>query len=347
MLDLLPLGLLALCLWRLRFAKPLLSGMHEDNLSRESAASLRGLLALVVIFSHLNIWRSGGFIFPWFGKVGNLTVSVFFFLSGYGLQKQHMSRENYARGFLKKRLLTVALPYVLATALYWVYYLWLGREYTLLQVVTSLFRGNPIAAFSWYILASLSFYVGFWLIMVSCRKRYGAMVLCTLLWYGLYTAFCVMMNYGTWWYISAFAAVLGVAWAVYEQPLRPWLERNYSYVLICAVLALIGMVLLSRQLSEVPVAGQISNVAEAAVFASCVILITFKLSPGNPVSKFLGQLSMELYLMHGLAMMLWNNSLVRIKNDLLYCLLVLVTSVVLALILHIAFKGMPNKKPTR
>ena len=347
MLDILPLGLLGLCLWGLRPAKPLLRGMHENNLTLEASLSIRGLLTLVVIFSHLNIWRSSGFVFPLFERLGYPTVSVFFFLSGYGLQEQHMSRENYARGFLKKRLLTVALPYLVVTALYWAYYQWLGREQSVLQMATDLLHGKPIASFSWYILASMSFYFGFWLIMVLCRKRYGTMVLCTMVWYGLHTAFCVMMNYGTWWYISAFGAVVGVAWAIYEQRLRPWLAKNYYCVLLCAATILISMVLLSRGLADVPIASQIANTAEATVFACCVILITFKLSPGNPVLQFLGQLSMEMYLLHGLAMMLWNNPVVRIQNDLLYCLLVLATSVVLALILRIAFKGIPNKKPMR
>lgn len=347
MLDLLPLGLLGLCLWRLRPAKPFLTQLHDDCLSTDSTASLRGLLALVVIFSHLTIWRSDGVVFPLFGRVGYPTVAVFFFLSGYGLQKQNMTRDDYAKGFLAKRLFTVVLPYAVVTGLYWGYYLWLGRDYSWQRVVTALVSGEPIVSFSWYVLAMLLFYGAFWVIMRLCGRRYGAMVLCGVAWYGFYTAFCVLMGYGSWWYVSAFPVVIGMFWAVYEQRIWVFLCKYYFPALLVALAGFGAAFLASGKLSALPVFGAIADAVTATLFAVTVILLMYKLRLGNPVLHFLGQLSMELYLMHGLAMMLWNNPVVRIENSLLYCVLVVLTAVLLALILHIAFKGMPNKKPTR
>lgn len=202
MVDLLVLVLAALCLWGLELAKPFFTGRNEDYLSQKNTLALRGLLALVIILGHLAQQVSGGKFFGLLGRSGYLVVAVFFFLSGYGVQRQHMTRSNYAAGFLKKRIVSLGVPYLVVMAVYWGYYAWQGQLFSPLEVLWSLVNGSPVVRYSWYILAVLIFYVGFRLIMALCGKNYGAMVAAGAGWYILYVLFCVLMHYALWWYIS-------------------------------------------------------------------------------------------------------------------------------------------------
>lgn len=338
--DILLLGLLAVCLWRIRWSKE----RTEDYLSRNSTTALRGVLALGVIFVHLGQFNSGGALFELVGRVGYLVVAGFFFLTGYGLQKQHMTRKDYAKGFLRKRLLTVVLPYLVVTGLYWSYYLWLGRGYDWRYVLMSFASGKPLASFSWYIPAVMTFYAAFWLLMRLCGKNHTAMIWGGTAWFVVYTTVCVVLKFGSWWYISAFPAVVGMIWAVYQSKIEDVLRKRWLAAMAAVLVGLTAVFALDKLITAA-VVGTVLKAVTAVLFCVAVILVLYRLRLGNPILHYLGQMSMELYLMQGLAMMVLRNRVIFVEDTLLYCALVLPVTVVFAGILHIAFKGIP-KKPT-
>lgn len=339
--DVLLLLPVALCLWGIRWDK----GINGQSLSRRGTDALRGALALGVIFVHLAQFCPGGAAFALVEKTGYLLVAGFFFLSGYGLQRQHMTRKNYARGFLRKRLLEVALPYIAVTALYWSYYACLGRNYDWRYVLSRFAAGNPLVSFSWFIPAVLTFYLAFWLLMRLCKRNFGAMVLGGAVWFAVYTAACLSLGFGSWWYISAFPAVVGMAWAVHQEAIERVLRRRY-FARLALVLGCLAGVAVLENLVSAGAAGNLLKACVATLFVAGLVVLLYKIRLGNPVLRLLGQMSMELYLMQGLAMMVPRSRWVYVESSLLYCLLSLVLTVAFAAVVHIAFKGIP-KKPTR
>lgn len=336
-MDILLLVPIALCLWGLR-----LRHSGEDALSGEATLSLRGLLAIWVILIHLGQSNQVGSVFGLVSRTGHLAVAVFFFLSGYGLQKQHMTRENYAKGFLRKRLLGVVLPYAVVTVLYWSYFLWLGRGYGLVDVLEQFAAGKPLVSYSWYILAVITFYAAFYLLMRLCGKRYSVMLLGGVVWFAVYTAVCVALKFSEVWYVSGFAAVVGMLWAVYQSKIDAFLAKRWLVGLVASIAAVVTCTLLGQ---ETGVVGMVFKVAASSVFPVVVVLLLQKIRLGNPLLRLLGGISMELYLMQGLAMMVLRNRLIFVENGLAYGALVLVVAVFFAMVVHIAFKGIP-KNPT-
>lgn len=341
MSDFLLLIVPLLCLWGLGFAKPFASQLNKDCLSPERTASVRGLMALAVIFVHLGQYALGGPMLDLISKLGYLIVAVFFFLTGYGLQSQHIARQDYAKGFLLKRLRLVALPYLVLTGIYWSYFLWLGRDYDLKYVLMRFWVGNPLVSFSWYILAVFGFYLVFWLLMRLCKRNYTAMLLGGLIWFALHTAICVVMHFGAWWYLSALSAVAGMAWAIYREKLEAFLQRRY-FVAAAAAFGLLAAFFLLDKLIDTPILSGVVKTGSATVFAVAFVVALYKIRFGNPALHFLGQMSMELYLTQGLAMMLIRNRVIHVDNSLLYSILVLPITVVLAAVVYIAFKGLPT-----
>ena len=88
--------------------------LREDSLSLDAMTSLKGLMAICVILHHIS--QKAAFqqtkTIPIFEHIGFLFVGVFFFCSGYGLYKSFSTKENYLKGFLKKRVLPIVISSV-------------------------------------------------------------------------------------------------------------------------------------------------------------------------------------------------------------------------------------------
>lgn len=96
------------------------------SIDRAASDYLRAVAIILVILSHLLYGK-----FDWISTqaaslMGTGGVSIFLLLSGYGLycswQSKGMDGKSYWSGKLRK----VFLPYMIITALYWLYLLWIG-----------------------------------------------------------------------------------------------------------------------------------------------------------------------------------------------------------------------------
>ncbi len=76
-IDILPLSLLILILYKMKPVKPLRALDSTEYLSVDTTKSYRGLFALVVIFHHLSRLTESGVIFHKFKLVGYLAVAYF------------------------------------------------------------------------------------------------------------------------------------------------------------------------------------------------------------------------------------------------------------------------------
>ena len=329
-----------LCLRGLRLTRQL----NEDCLSRQGTDALRGVLALGILFVHIAQFVPGGKIFDLVQKLGYLVVAGFFFLTGFCLQTQHMAQKDYAAKFLRKRFFSVLLPYLVVTALYWSYYNLLGRGYGLWDVLMLFAQGKPIVSFSWFIPAVLTFYLAFWGLMKLCGRGYSTMVLGGAVWFAAYSGICMLLKFDPIWYISAFPAVMGMAWAVNRKKIGNCLKNHYFWVLFPALAAFTAMIVLETGIHGGALDALLKGLS-AALFVTVLVVLLYRVRLGNGALRMLGRMSMEVYLMQGLALMVLRSRWIYIEGPLLYGLLTVVLTVVFAAVVHIAFKGI-QKKPT-
>lgn len=120
--------------------------------------SIREILALMILFHHIAQKATAGNYFPEFKYLGFIPVSLFFFFSGYGLMKKYMSDQDYSKGFIKKRIPTLLIPYIIVILLYWIMYACYGHFYTFAEMCEILSRGYIIASASWYIVDIIILY---------------------------------------------------------------------------------------------------------------------------------------------------------------------------------------------
>lgn len=331
--DLLAVSLLAVCLWGVKPAAPFSRAIHEDYLSPASGKCTKGLLAVVVVFHHLAQATGGAVVFPIFAKLGYLAVSVFFFFSGYGLMKQYLTRENYGRQFLLRRLPPVLVPYLIATVLYWLLYKLVGTPWSWRDILQGLWKGRPIVVASWYILCILLFYIAFRVLMLLCGKHHGWMIVGGILYCGLYVLFCVKMKYGSWWYNTVPVLIFGMVWALQEQKINAFFRKRYWIAAPAAAILFVAVYGVKIFLNS-RVHGRLVSVPmtwlTAVLFACCVVLLLMKVKVRGPVLDWLGEHSLEIYLSHYLFMTLFYSRCIVVENDFLYIALVIVCTLAFA-----------------
>ena len=88
------------------------SGFHEDYMGREQTTSVKGILAVLILLSHMNGYvQLGGTLDSIYLKImtliGQLMVTLFFFYSGYGITESVRKNPEYPNTFFRKRFLKV------------------------------------------------------------------------------------------------------------------------------------------------------------------------------------------------------------------------------------------------
>ena len=198
--------------------KPVNEEFNREYLSKKNCNQLRGFLALTILLYHTSQKTETGILLPWFSTFGYLAVSVFYFFSGYGLQKSYERNKDYKDWFLLKRLPKVVIPYLIAVILFWIMNnCLLGKDLSTKDVLKTFLSGHPIVTYSWYIISIVNYYVMFWLLMKICGNNKLTMLIGACVWHMAYIFLCWKMGYSTWWYSDGHLLIIGMAWAAYED----------------------------------------------------------------------------------------------------------------------------------
>lgn len=311
-------------------------------ISADTCRSLRGLFALMVALHHLAQGTQGGFLFRQFEYLGLWPVRVFFFISGYGLLKQLSENEHYLDHFIKKRIVTLLLPWGIVTLIYWAAEALLGTVYTAKDVLFSFFNGSPIVGVSWYIIVSILFYAVFYFSARISDKKPYCILLSIVASCFAWILFCCCFHYGLYWYRSVFAFAMGVSWAFYEDRLLPFLQRRFNLIY---PLILVFTILCSFAALYVP--AHYLSIAFSEVCNYSLVIVTFLTSAvirlNSPILKFYGGISMELYLIHVLCFHLCEALPFFQKYEGAKVLVVVLASTLSAILLHRLFTFLRKK----
>ena len=342
--DIFPAALAVLFVLNAHRTKPA-DQLNGDYLSLGTAKHFRGFFALFILCHHLSHRIASGLLLPSLVSAGFLAVAVFFFLSGYGLQKSYITKsDGYKKGFLLKRLPGIVFPYLVFILIYWAANAMRGTVYSWKDVLTSLVNGDPIVTYSWYILTILVFYLFYWLFMIACRNRSKRIILYGCAWYVLWALFCYKMKYGVWWYNASHLLVVGIAWASYEENILRFIEKRYSILTPILWICFFILFACCNKLESLPYARAteallyVLDLVTSVVFVCCVLLLSMKVKIGNRILGFFGEISLEIYLIQGLFIYL-----LPVQNEFVWCAAVAALSTCSAFLLHLVFNAVLKK----
>ncbi len=323
-MNLILLAVLVTGLVGLRFRK---DGSH---LSPEQTGTVNGFFVLLVFLRHtvdymdFGAWDS---IFVFVNKrLDQLIVAPFLFYSGYGvccsIQKKG---QRYVAQLPKNRFLKVWLHFALAVLLYHALSIVMDKDYAPLRIALSYTGWDSIGNSNWYIFATLFMYLATWLSFTVFRKnRHLAAATLTALAVGY---ILVMRQWkGLWWYDTALVYPAGVLYGLYGAHFEKWLRKPLRPLALLGMGGCFAVCYLLRQ-------GLVWRELMAVAFALTIVLGTMLFKVGNPILKFLGKYTFEIYILQRLPMMLLQG---RFSNQYVY----LGVSFAATLLIAVAFKTM-------
>lgn len=272
-----------------------------NSFSREATIPLRGLLALMVVFGHLAVLVD----LPWVSWIGYGTpaVAVFFFMSGYGLERSYEKKGvAYLGSFVRNSVRKLLVPLILLSALYLVCRAILGQDWSFIRPFVC--SGETPLPHSWYVYALFAAYLVYYVVWscVSERFRIGVFVLCTI----VYMALIECSSWSNLWAATIISMPLGMLWARYELDIMARI-RNCAWraYLILAVLLAAALVAFHFCSIEATVFKAVHTWLLGPV--AVMLLYVWRLPRG--VLYWLGGISFEIYLVHGCFEVLFRNTI--------------------------------------
>lgn len=325
---------------------------NTDYLGVKSTTGLKGFLALCIVFHHLSQWVTTGEEFSNFNYMGTYIVSVFFFLSGYGLYVQNEKNENYLNNFLVKRLSRILIPVLIISVIYLIYESINGQVLSSSFFIDLFKKGRTVIYNGWFVDVIILMYIFFYISFRVLGNKTIA-ILANTVFIILYIVLAIKLGYGFWWYNSSLPFILGLIWAKSKKHIDRVLS-NYYFVIFVVVT---GMLFLSHKYEFIlerihhvddysyTLASNLDNI----IFTFFFILIVRKIDFSNKYLLFLGKISFELYMIHGLVMSIFGNYFVTSRlNDVIFTISVLIISIFLAWLINtminkISIKGLAKK----
>ena len=312
----------------------------DTYLSQGTSQSVKGILALIVVLSHLrnNIsWLNDTVLGMLFTASGYLAVAMFLFYSGYGITFQYMKRgKAYIKAFPKKRIFDLYVKYVIVLFIYIVFYLLRNSKILWQSILKSLLFGGTIVANGWYIQVILLSYLMFYFITKYLPQKY--LPLGFLLEFVIYLLIYKALNLSGLYIQSYLAYIFGAFYAFYQKRIEKFF-KNIKRFCICLFVTFIlfSLTLLCGNLLSINVTIKlIIKCFSSVFFVFLVLLILLIINFRNRVSEFLGKISFEIYMIHGIFLSVF----IGLSNKmygLIYCFAVCGLSIICALILNWIF----------
>lgn len=335
---------------------------HEDANSSKSDLPLRGFFMLLIVLHHLSqqLNHPGAMKLLW--GIGILCVSFFFYLSGYGLMKNYLHKENYFHAFFRRRYSKLLLPFFLCNLIYLCVNMLSGISYSPVRLIRCLVGLELVNTHAWFILTIALYYLAFFLIFRFVKKRPAQYALFLFFQTG-YVFFCMQKGNGlqlfegAWWFNSSLLFFLGILLADYETRVTAFFQKNYRLLATLSVPVFLLFYMVSvYAVNAFPYQAQEMSPLSpgmwrswfdlcwqslaAAAFCLMVTLFTMKVKCSNPLLRLLGKISLELYLIHGLFIQLFKGQLCTIDNDFLFIPAVILCSVCAAYALYYPLHAM-------
>jgi putative acyltransferase len=308
---------------------------NKEYLNVKSTSGLRGFLALGIIFHHISPLVKTGEEFSNFSYMGTYIVSIFFFLSAYGLYVQNESRENYLDNFLVKRLSKIIVPFFIISLIY-MFYRFVNGQLIDLNFFINLFKqGSTIIYNGWFVDIIILMYIFFYLSFKFFQNKFLSIVFNTIF-IICYICLAIKLGYNFWWYNSVLAFAIGLIWAKNQNKIDRFLEKYYFIVIVLVTVLLFvshryDILLKYLHIEDsysYALAANLDNIIFTIYF---IIVFLKKINFSNVYLNLIGRISFELYMIHGLVISMLAKIFVSSRvNDVLFTLFVLIISLILA-----------------
>lgn len=354
------IAIAVIVIWKINPAKK--GEWQEEFLSLNSSKALLGLFAVLIIIHHMvqAIGFANAGSIAVLENMGVCFVGAFFFFSGYGLYDSFRRKPDYLKGFFKKRLPSILVPFYVCIIIFIVVAIAGGTKFTTPDFIGNLTGFYLINSQMWYVVEIALFYILFYVIFRFIKNEAAAIAVM-----GVATVLVIVISFmrghgglwfqGEWWYNSTLMIFIGILVARYKNAIVSFAKKVYWIMLpACMGLTVLFYMLTSYMLRTYSYWSETETnpgymdkfrclscqIPMIIFFVFSVLLLTMKAQIKNPVLDFLGKISLELYLIHNIYILSFRANPARsISNNVLYIIAVLVCAILTAWVLNAVDKN--------
>ena len=332
--------------------------LHKDALSLGVAKGIQGFCAVGIVLHHLVQKLNGssnitGLSFM--ENTGVIFVGIFFFFSGYGLLASYRNKPDYMKGFLKKRLPTILVPFYVCGILFLLADMAFGHRYSKSEFFSYLTGRILLNTHMWYIIEILVLYVAFFILFRLIKKENIAYALM-----GIFTVGLVIVSLflghdhntvtggawfkGEWWYNSTIMFFVGMSAAKYMDKIIDAMKKFWwLFLTISAGGAVFFWIQTTKRINmggywtETALNPHFGDKFKTLAFqfpmilfcVTAFLILSLKLQFKNKIISFLGSIALELYLIHNVFL-----TNLKCKDNALFIIAVLSLSIMLAYVIN-------------
>ena len=261
-------------------------------------------------------------------------VAIFFFLSAYGILRSYQGkREAYLDHFLSKRSLRLFIPLLPLIIVFQIYQWYIG-EFNIVQTLLALLHGGTknLCPNTWFVIAIFYFYLVFYICAILRLKT-------THFLYVLLGAIFVLNFYayynqwGYHWYVSNLGLFSGAIVSIYEKKAISLLNNHAKRLTFITFIFLLFCSAVSIYIEPV-------RLLTCAILPVIVYLLWRQINFTNCLLTYCGKYSYEIYIAHGVMIVLLGNMI----NPWLFILLVVISTLVVSVLLNYFSAHILSKK---
>lgn len=315
---------------------------NEDYLSKKNTDSLKGVFAIFILLSHargMTTCFNDTIIGMLLTASGYLSVAMFFFLSGYGLNISCKKKESYIKEFPRNKILDFYVKYIVLILFHsLVRFFITGQIWPKRMLMASVFLDNVIV-YGWYLQAMFFLYAIFWIVMRFLPLQRIEIKACLITIAYLIIIFVVLKDNKMLYCESVLGFPLGLLWCEYKDKIDKFISgRKYfvfwflSFGAFCVFLLLGNLNVLNIYLKN------IAKIISAPLFVAFVLLLVKPFNIKNALTEKLGVISFETYVFQSIFLNLFLSRFIYIENFVLYFIASLVCTVLFSLLMHKFFE---------
>ena len=301
-----------------------------ESWSRKQSKNLQGIACIMIIIHHMvqtmtNYGQTDQGPISCFNSLGILFTSIFFFFSGFGLYTSYQKKENYTKRFLDNRLPQILIPFLVTNLLY-IFALGLGdRITTLFHVPTSILGLTLINTNAWFLVEIMILYLAFYFVFTRIKNERTAFIMLTIFVISMILVSLLLCHdksqvnghwfMGEWWYNTTFLFIIGMFFAKNEDRIKKFFQKYYRIILpVTIVLFCLAYLLEEFVVTYIGYYQEwkgyygygekfltlTTQILLCFIFVVLLLLLNMKCSFNNFILRFLGGISLELYLIHDL-----------------------------------------------
>lgn len=281
---------------------------------------LKVFFPIIIIVHHIS--NLGYVGLEYMCSIDAIIMPIFFAMSGFGLVICYKNNENYIKGFLRRSLTKLFVPYLIALISFVIY-----RELEGVDQI-ELLKEKGVMSFvptSWFIWTLSYFYVFFFIVFRYCKTSTGMKVSLVCVMVLIYTIIAPYLGISFYRYRSNPGFCIGMIFALFDEKIKIKFVRWQAFLSFCLLFTIIMLPIHPRLLP--------------CIYSAMLFLLMYILkgTEENIVVKFLSSISLEMFVIQFIPIYIMMNDL-HVKSTPLMVLFVLGLDIILAYIMHLAVK---------